>query len=258
MVIASKSKPHVGVVAITRLVDKNGNSVIVPVAVKGLSIIGGGAKIDAHIMTSAYGKDNTWSKLIVKALEAESMGDAGVFYIDNTRASMIDNQLARAYKNQKLGGTGLQLPQADKSPFDWQDAIKFRRSLKTDFVRSITDPGSPVNIVGMVDQTASRQFKAWFGKSKVVDENGNPLVVYHGSSWNPMSEQSGKAVFDKSRINEGSLGRVFYFSRTPTDEYGKNLTTVYLSIKNPFNVQSDTERVLSKEESERFYKALDG
>ncbi|MGN0867730.1 MAG: hypothetical protein ACI4SG_08670, partial [Oligosphaeraceae bacterium] len=29
--------------------------------------------------------------------------------------------------------------------------------------------------------TDSREFRDWFGKSKVVDEAGNPLVVYHGS-----------------------------------------------------------------------------
>ena len=30
--------------------------------------------------------------------------------------------------------------------------------------------------------TDSPYFKKWFGKSKVVDENGEPLVVYHGTS----------------------------------------------------------------------------
>ena len=31
--------------------------------------------------------------------------------------------------------------------------------------------------------------------SKVVDENGEPMVVYHGSYWNPFEEAEGKAVF---------------------------------------------------------------
>lgn len=30
-------------------------------------------------------------------------------------------------------------------------------------------------------QTKTPEFKSWFGNSKVVDENGEPLVVYHGS-----------------------------------------------------------------------------
>ena len=31
------------------------------------------------------------------------------------------------------------------------------------------------------DQTESSAFKSWFGESKIVDEHGKPLVVYHGT-----------------------------------------------------------------------------
>src|SRR5690606_5138263 len=31
------------------------------------------------------------------------------------------------------------------------------------------------------DQTQTPEFKRWFGDSKVVDANGKPLVVYHGT-----------------------------------------------------------------------------
>lgn len=33
-----------------------------------------------------------------------------------------------------------------------------------------------------IDQTETPEFKAWFGDSKVVDADGNPLVVYHGTA----------------------------------------------------------------------------
>jgi len=36
-------------------------------------------------------------------------------------------------------------------------------------------------------KTLSNSFKQWFGESKVVDENGEPLVVYHGTN-NTFSE----------------------------------------------------------------------
>jgi len=32
-----------------------------------------------------------------------------------------------------------------------------------------------------VSQTDSKEFKQWFGDSKIVDDNGKPLVVYHGT-----------------------------------------------------------------------------
>jgi hypothetical protein len=56
--------------------------------------------------------------------------------------------------------------------------------------------------------TDSPYFKKWFGKSKVVDENGEPLVVYHGTS-----DQF--TAFDADRyqsINKGDFGEGFYFT----------------------------------------------
>jgi len=56
--------------------------------------------------------------------------------------------------------------------------------------------------------TDSPYFKNWFGKSKVVDENGEPLVVYHGTS-------DKFTAFDADRyqtINKGDFGEGFYFT----------------------------------------------
>ena len=47
-------------------------------------------------------------------------------------------------------------------------------------VHNINDENSPVKLK-VEKNTKSLQFKRWFGKSKVVDENGEPLVVYHGT-----------------------------------------------------------------------------
>lgn len=75
------------------------------------------------------------------------------------------------------------------------------------------------------------EFKAWFGNSKVVDENGEPLVVYHGG-----------AVFD-TFIPEKTFDGAFYFSpnkNTARDyanevhgENGSEVKAVYISIQNP-------------------------
>lgn len=75
--------------------------------------------------------------------------------------------------------------------------------------------------------TNSQEFKQWFGNSKVVDENGKPLVVYHGT----------KADFDTFMPSkDGALGQGMYFATS--QEYaqgvGRNVMPVYLSIKNPY------------------------
>jgi len=61
--------------------------------------------------------------------------------------------------------------------------------------------------------TDSPYFKKWFDKSKVVDENGEPLVVYHGTdkeftSFDPEKSIGGQNWFtsDKSAIEAGEVG----------------------------------------------------
>ena len=59
--------------------------------------------------------------------------------------------------------------------------------------------------------TDTEAFKNWFSDSKVVDENGNPLVVYHGSTHDIES-------FSDERGNpENDLGIGFYFTNDTGD-----------------------------------------
>lgn len=91
------------------------------------------------------------------------------------------------------------------------------------------------------DQTTTNNFKAWFGDwqndpehaSKVVDENGKPLVVEH-------STPNEFTTFDIDKLGENSgdrgiFGAGFYFGdRGNTDIYGKNHMQVYLNVRKPF------------------------
>ena len=78
---------------------------------------------------------------------------------------------------------------------------------------------------------ALRNFYKWFGDSKVVDEKGRPLVVYHGT-------YAELDTFDKSKQKRGFYGQGFYFSNDEemTWHYGKNTIPVYLSIKSRLKV----------------------
>ncbi len=53
------------------------------------------------------------------------------------------------------------------------------------------------------DQTESPGFKSRFGESKIVDEHGKPLVVYHGT----------RHEFSRFDIDKGQVGA--YFSVSP-------------------------------------------
>ena len=88
-------------------------------------------------------------------------------------------------------------------------------------------------------RTDTPQFKAWFAGSKVVDENGEPLVVYHGT-------KSDFGIFDLTKggrsNEEASIGFWFSPSKDVADNfvkgiwYGdkeKKLMPLYLNLKNP-------------------------
>jgi hypothetical protein len=97
--------------------------------------------------------------------------------------------------------------------------------------------GKPVgNALEATISTTTDAFKRWFGNSKVVDESGKPLVVYHGTD-----KDFKEFDLDKSGSGSGQyLGKGFYFAQsadTAAQFAGENsarVMPVYISIKNPF------------------------
>lgn len=105
-------------------------------------------------------------------------------------------------------------------------------------------------------QTKTPEFKRWFGDSKVVDENGEPLVVYHGTSKDK----------DFKSFNVGTRGSWFTTSPDEASSYAKDndsqgykyeggkfiakntasrVVPVYLSIKNPYVLTDEDNKLLS-------------
>lgn len=102
------------------------------------------------------------------------------------------------------------------------------------------DAGADIAFAAAPDTEA---FKRWFGDSKVVDADGKPLVVYHGT-------QRAFSVFAEEYIgdgadatsNMGDFGDGYYFTNSATaasgyagNSEGSNVMPVYLSIKNPID-----------------------
>lgn len=82
-------------------------------------------------------------------------------------------------------------------------------------------------------------FWKWFGNSKIVDENGNPLICYHGTN-NKFNS------FNKS-IN-GHFGAGIYFTPNYSvgKSYGSKLKSVYLKMENPLWFNRDMPEELEK------------
>lgn len=155
---------------------------------------------DSNRVSSVQGRKNEVTKLLHDAVEAEKSGKTAVYYWDAKKASI-------ALKN-----AGVKLPE-----------ILDNRG----FIRSIHDADSPVNSQ-FIDQTETKQLKRWFGKSKVVNEDGTPCIVYHGTSENFTAYD-----MSKGRANMDIQGAFFSPYKEDAAGYGDNVGAYYLSIQNP-------------------------
>lgn len=97
------------------------------------------------------------------------------------------------------------------------------------------------------------EFKNWFGdwennvsnSSKVVDENGEPLVVYHRTVHDFEEFDNTKSVLRKKGFIGGNL---FYFSddRYRYLDYGHIEMAVFINLRNPaYKVNVDDEYIKS-------------
>jgi hypothetical protein len=86
------------------------------------------------------------------------------------------------------------------------------------------------------NQTETPEFKRWFGNSKVVDSQGKPLVVYHGTN-------ADIQTFDKARLGQhkaapAGLGFWFADESQYAEFHGEAVMPVYLRITKPYKVAS--------------------
>lgn len=196
-IIESATRPNDSIVAI---VDGtiDGKNVIAPITIQTTSRAND-VQIDANHLASVHGRGNV-ENLFKKALQKENADSVGVYYLDKNRASIL------------FGDIRVQFPEISE---------------QAGLIHSIFDAGGSVKQKSM-EQTETRQFKRWFKDSRVVDEDGKPLIVYHGSD-------ADFNAFDmtKGRANMDIQGAFF----SPWDDdaagYGGNVRAFYLSIKNP-------------------------
>lgn len=77
-----------------------------------------------------------------------------------------------------------------------------------------------------VPATDTPAFREWFGDSKVVDDQGKPLVVYHGTN----------AVFDAFNTGRSEMGSHFG-SEQQASAFPGAVGSYYLALKNPLRLQ---------------------
>lgn len=112
---------------------------------------------------------------------------------------------------------------------------------------------------GATTGPSSKAFKAWFGKSKVVDTKGNPLIVYKGMyayDWTqekngergPLIESIGRTT-EFPAFNHGEPGvqvAGFFGDQETASHFAESMSgavyPVYLSIQKPFVIDAKGEK----------------
>lgn len=211
-IIASKTKSSSSVIAILDL-SYNNKPMFAAVEIDGYGQLNG-ERVDSNAITTIHTRNNAINQL-TDAINNDSSNNVRVFYIDNKKATNLYN------------ASGVQFP-GGKTALDG-------------YVHSIRDSGSPVN-TKLENVTKTQQFKRWFGNwdthpedaSKVVNADGSPKVVYHGTNadfWTFSLANRGK--------NGEKLGVGYYFvdDKSSAERYGDRIVEAYLDIKKPASAE---------------------
>lgn len=139
------------------------------------------------------------------------------------------------------------------------EGTKEKRTSEKDAIKHELKNDAQKTELNSEDATRSQQFKDWFGDwennpesaSKVVNENGTPRVVYHGTKSDAFT------VFDSSKANKKLLNRLgngYYFAADieSAERYGDNVVSAYLDIKNPYRVYGKREGGMIEQMAEDF------
>lgn len=104
--------------------------------------------------------------------------------------------------------------------------------------------------------TNSKQFKRWFGASKVVDSTGKPMVVYHGTT-----SREDFSTFEPSYAPGWGTGIYFTDNPKATDDYAYDangrVIPVYVKIQNPFTGKYPGDAIIEKTKAWIKYRGYD-
>ncbi len=176
----------------------NGKPYIAPVYVTGRSTVND-AEIDSNNIATVFRKGNAVTKQLMDAIQKEQTEQVGLYYWQKEEARIL------------FDASGVQFPGL---------------TMKDGLIHSISDQGSPVNRKS-VEQTETRQFERWFKGSKVVNEDGTPKVVYHGTNGDFNTFQSNNGTYWFSESDD-------YAEAMAHERGGKRIVKAYLSLRNPY------------------------
>ena len=89
---------------------------------------------------------------------------------------------------------------------------------------------------------------AWFGSSKIVDEQGDPLVCYHATEQAPFDAFDPERHGKRLTLPSSGLGIFFSPSDSVRHSYGPNVMRAYLRIERPYQIRLEALNRFSRED----------
>lgn len=110
---------------------------------------------------------------------------------------------------------------------------------------------------------SSEKFRKWFGNSKVVDKDGQPLVVYHTGAFDANVIKSAAQIAAEQGKDITGSNNGIYFSKNAyySGIYGQGKPgaatyPVYLSIQNPFVIKDEAQLTALEKVKGRVLRAV--
>lgn len=118
--------------------------------------------------------------------------------------------------------------------FDFDNPSKVEQGLRIDRIETEAKTKAAPPAASAMPEPAvpegSKDFKEWFGDSKVVDKEGEPLAVYHGSK---------AKDFGKFTINNAAPAAWFAGSEKDAGVFGPNVSEHFIKIENPYTLENE-------------------
>jgi hypothetical protein len=231
MVFDSRKFPGRALVVMMEIVDRDGDTVVAAIHLsKGKEGRGEQQRYIVNAIASVYGKDS--DRFFLKEIE-----DGRLRYINRRKGQKWAKdrklELPEIKKTESRAGrwAGLYLPRHgtpaafSKNILDETDLVKFIREGRFSTKFQPVDTDSPA-------------FKRWFGDSKVVDQDGKPMVVYHGTAKDFAAFERRPDELDDIGFHFGTRyqaeARLENRAQMLGESYeGSQVMPVYLSIQNP-------------------------
>lgn len=106
-------------------------------------------------------------------------------------------------------------------------------------------------------QTQSPEFKRWFSGSKIVNSDGSPMILYHGTvaSFDAFKRDRNGLIFFAT---DPGFADEHISDRYSEDSEGINLIPVYINSKNPwdFNNPTHLQRLIAQLETDGYFEGF--